>query len=284
MSQEDKLNTTDRITVRNPFKFSAADRYEERDGFPIFSILEITTSSLCTRTCSFCPRGVGWRDKSGGYLTLDHAEVLTEELHALEFKGNVILSGLGEPMWHPNWMHLATIITSGPWKSQLITNGDLLNSPDQVRMFDKVCVSMYDGVHQIDYLSTLLDGLNFELRPRYANEFMQLSNRAGWMNWPPRENLSDHPCNYPMYQLTMNHDGRVIHCCHDWTDSDLGNVFESGLWGVWTGPALRSARETLFENRHRRPCRDCDVTGTLSGAEFRSGWMKLYSDSPEQSE
>ncbi len=266
----------DRITSRNPFKFSMADRYAEREGIPLFSVLELTTTARCTRTCSFCPRGEGWRDESGGELKLRDARGLVEELAELGFSGLLILSGLGEPMSHRHWRCLADCLTSGPWKSQLITNGDYLRSADQVKMFDLVCVSLYDGPHQEEKFADLLDGLNYELRRRYTQEFLQLSNRAGWMSWKPRADMKEHPCNYPMYQLSADHDGRAFLCCHDWSETNLGNIFSDGVWSVWTGARMRAVREVLFVHRHMEPCRSCDVTGVLSGDEHKRGWRNLY--------
>ena len=268
-----------RITITSPLKFDLADKLlEGAQEFPLFSILELNLTPHCNRKCNMCPRGHGYTD-TGKALSLANADKLVNELKKINYEGLIILGGFGEPMLHPKWDELIPLISQGDWTIQLVTNGDLLKNQDQVKDIDLISVSLYDGDHQIKEFNNLLSGLNYELRPWYKNsETENLSSRGGFLDFSNADYLF-RGCNYTMYHLFLNHDGRVFTCCHDWSnDFDLGNAFKEGLLNVWNGDKFKQIRQTHFTNRNCKPCKKCDVGGLLSGDKHKQGWEMYYAN------
>jgi radical SAM protein with 4Fe4S-binding SPASM domain len=257
-------------------KYQKADEYSERHGFPLFSIFEVNISPYCTRRCSFCPRGHGYID-SGRPLSLDSAIKMTGELSEIKFSGLLVISGLCEPMTHPYWSEIREIFTSGPWLSQVVTNGDLLVSPDQISGFDYVCVSLCEGPRPELELMLSNRGGVYDIHRRYENDFIALSNRAGYLEGVAQP---ERPCNYPLYHMFVNHDGRAFTCCHDWWGKyDLGNVFEDGIMHVWLSEKYHNHRKVMLKNRNIAHCVSCDANGMLSGGNHRQGWSGIYKES-----
>jgi len=258
--------------AQNQIKWSKADEYVEYRGFPLFSIFELNITPYCTRHCDYCPRGHGYTD-SGNSMVLEDASKIVDELADIYFRGLLVISGMGEPLLHPYWDAFSEIITNGYWKTQLITNGDLLENSSQVKSFDFVSISLNQPNEQ-KFIGMLEGKVDYEIRQRYLGDFSAKTNRAGYLGGAGN---SDRPCNYPMYHMLINHDGRAFSCCHDWTNTfSLGNVFKDGIFKVWTGDNYHEFREMLFNNRSLDPCWSCDADGMMSGEKHRQGWQKVY--------
>ncbi|MBI4611011.1 MAG: radical SAM protein [Candidatus Rokubacteria bacterium] len=71
-----------------------------------------------------------------------------------------------------------------------------------------------------------------------------------------------YPCVFLWYALAVNWDGQVSLCCVDWNLSAVvGDVRESSLHEIWTGPKVREARRLHVEQRFREVplCHKCTV-------------------------
>ncbi len=77
-------------------------------------------------------------------------------------------------------------------------------------------------------------------------------------------------CNLPFTQLNIVHDGQVSLCCQDlFVKSQMGNVMDEGVLGVWFGEKFQKSRRDLLNmDRTQNPlCAVCDYPGfkTVSG-------------------
>jgi len=260
----------------NELKFSLAERLQFIGDVPLPSIVELNITPICNRTCDFCPRGHGWRDP-GKPMTLSNLEKITTELSDLGFEGVIDIAGFSEPLLHPQHYEVMTMLSKGKWCTMLTTNGDFLKDKKQVELYDKVLVSMYDGPHQKEKFEKILDGMHFELVERYNNHFTELTNRAGYLQTIRTIDVNRR-CNYLMYNLFITHNGDVIICSHNWNLSQvLGNVFESGIWNVWTNDNMKQYRTVLMNNRKISPCNKCDVNGTMIGDKHMLAWANKKS-------
>lgn len=69
-------------------------------------------------------------------------------------------------------------------------------------------------------------------------------------------------CPYPFYSLAVNFDGSVSICCADWSHGTVvGEVRNSSLREIWTGPILNDFRRRHLENRRGEiaPCAHCQT-------------------------
>ena len=72
---------------------------------PLFSLVEISDSGTCNRSCSFCPRSdKNWIkefDKKE-FIKPELHESIVSQLRELEYSGIVVYSGFNEPLLNKN--------------------------------------------------------------------------------------------------------------------------------------------------------------------------------------
>ena len=66
--------------------------------WPLPSIVELSPSGTCNRTCVFCPRSDPAYPDVEEFMSLELTEKLSTQLAAIEFSGLVIFSGFVEPL------------------------------------------------------------------------------------------------------------------------------------------------------------------------------------------
>ena len=68
------------------------------DNKPLFSSLDINITELCNRKCVFCPR-VNENEYPNQNLNIDLGLInkISEELINLNYQGEIVISGFGEP-------------------------------------------------------------------------------------------------------------------------------------------------------------------------------------------
>jgi len=266
------------------------------DGIPMPSLVEVSESGTCNRSCSFCPRSGPDYPDIKEFIDPALVDKLAGQIGELGFKGLFMFSGFVEPMVDKNIFNLVKIARDHlpNARIEMVTNGDVLDKDRLLRLFDSglstLLISVYDGPESAQELEELCrsSGLNdgqFILRRRYLsvdeNFGINLSNRAGTMdnaehNIPSLHEPLDHPCYYPHYTFFMDYLGDVLVCPHDWGKNFIvGNLKDQDFIDVWTAPELIQARERLAAgNRGMSPCNVCDVKGTLMGLGHAEKWSE----------
>jgi len=269
----------------------------DESGFPLPSIVEISESGTCNRTCAFCPRSAPDYLDIKGFIDPALVEKLTRQLNEVGFKGLFLFSGFVEPLLDKNIYDLVALVRSNlpECRIEMVTNGDVLNNKRLIRLFDSglstLLISVYDGKPEADAFETLcrdagLTDDQFKIRHRYLppeQDFgITLSNRAGMMEntgykIPSLTTPSVQPCYYPHYTFFMDYLGDVLQCPHDWGKKFIiGNMITQDFKDIWLGPKLKFARKRLATGeRNYSPCNVCDVKGTLIGGKHVQAWESL---------
>lgn len=185
------------------------------------------------------------------------------------------------------------------FRTELVTNGDFLTRELLAQIYnagiDYVCVSMYDGPHQVGKFNDLFNSLSVEqnlyaLRDRWHDqdaEFgLKLTNRAGSMPLgPDSASYANHPCYYFAYSLTIDWNGDVLHCIQDWQKRvKYGNLNSESIYDVWTSERMSTKRRDLIEGKRTTgPCKLCNADGTIHGANHAASWL-AYQANLEQSD
>ncbi|MFH1581667.1 MAG: radical SAM/SPASM domain-containing protein [Pseudomonadota bacterium] len=266
---------------------------------PIFSHIEINLSGLCTRKCEFCPRSNPEVFPSvDEYMPVRLFEKIVADLQDIDFKGTIIFSAFSEPLLHQQLEDLVRL--AGKYcpeaRTEVITNGDPLTEKRLSSLFSAglatLCVSMYDGPHQLDQFKAMQravglrnDQIVFRQRWLSAKEHfgITLTNRGGAIEMKdlgvvtPAEPVKK-PCYYPFSQITINFDGKVLLCTHDWNKRiSVGDVNDSSLLEVWNNDRLKKIRMDLARaNRDFSPCNLCNVDGTMMGQNHFNAWERFY--------
>tara|TARA_Y100001970_G_scaffold76866_1_gene97651 strand:- start:13475 stop:14359 length:885 start_codon:yes stop_codon:yes gene_type:complete len=265
--------------------------------FPLPSLVEISDSGTCNRSCSFCPRSdPDYKDVKEFISEELHIKIF-KELSELNYQGLVIYSGFNEPLLNKNvYKNLKSAREYLPdAKFELITNGDVLNEDRLKKLFlsglNTILISVYDGPEDMKKFQKMCEkvGLNekqYVIRNRYLppeQDFgITMSNRGGLME------KADHKigklksplkqkCNYPSYTFFIDYNGDVLMCSHDWGKKKiLGNLYKQSIMEIWTSKQSMAARKRLINSdRNFSPCDVCDVSGGLIGESHASAWDKI---------
>ena len=267
-------------------------------GIPIPSVVEISESGTCNRSCKFCPRSNPDFPDVKEFIPPALLDKLTRQLAEIGFKGIFLFSGFVEPLLDKAiFDHVATVRRNLPEaKPEMVTNGDVLTEDRLKRLFDAglstILISVYDSAEDAERFEAMCRGVGlsddqFVIRHRYlppTSDFgITLSNRAGLMQDAEYaiDDTSEplaHPCHYPLYTFFMDYLGDALLCPHDWGKKlIIGNMHEQNFQDIWTGPKANMARRRLLSSdRGFPPCNVCDVKGTLMGQKHAEAWAAYY--------
>lgn len=263
------------------------DRVQLHNGVPLWSLLEINPTELCTRRCSFCPRSdPAFYPNLPLHMSLDLARKMAAELSALDYRGGVSFCGYGEPLLHPLFEDLVECFAD--FRCEIVTSGDGLNAARIARLADHgmdfFVVSMYDGPHQVEHFTAMFAEAGFGsagyiLRDRWHTDVddfgLKLTNRAGTVSVGNQDKVcAERPCNYLAYELLIDWNGDALLCPQDWHKRlRFGNAAQQPLVDIWTSKAMHKRRQQLFRGRTGlHPCAGCNVDGTLHGFNHVEQW------------
>jgi len=234
----------------------------------LFSIVEISLTNFCNRSCSFCPVDVPDKITEINIITILK---IVEELNRLNFKGLICLSGYCEPTLHPYLNDIINIIRYELPECilSLHTNGDFISRLKQYDV-DYTVVSLYEEERLEEF-----EKLDVIINKRYEEGNMILSNRAGAM---PTEKILPlkEKCLYPFYMIYIDYNGDVLYCSHNFHKKNiLGNINNKSLFEMWNGNKINDIRDSLSQNnRNFSPCNMCDVNGSVMGENSYETWKQ----------
>ena len=196
-------------------------QFAKNSKIPLPSVIEISDSGTCNRSCIFCPRSdQEWIDKfdKKEFIKKELHEKICKELSSFNYKGIVVYSGFNEPMLNKKCFEniLRTRKYLPEAKIELITNGDVLNVEKIIKLFasglSTLLISVYDGPDDLEKFNQMckdakLESYQYVIRNRYLppekNFGITISNRGGLMENAGYaiKSLSksiNEPCYYPL--------------------------------------------------------------------------------------
>ncbi len=270
-------------------------------SIPLPSLVEISDSGTCNRSCSFCPRSdPNYLDKKE-FIDQKLNYSLCEQLSKYNYKGIFAYSGFNEPLLNKNIYENIKIARKFLPLSriEIVTNGDVLNKKRLKKLFESgltlIHISVYDGPDDAKKFLDLCKSAGLEekkqfmIRHRYYGadqDFgLTLSNRSGMMKnaefkIEPLKASVKKPCFYPSYTFFMDYNGDVLMCSHDWGKKNiLGNLNKSSFLEIWTSQLSEISRKSLLQgDRNFSPCNVCDVQGNLIGEHHGKAWKRHYGE------
>ena len=196
-----------------------------KKNIPLPSVVEISESGTCNRTCSFCPRSAPDYNDIKEFISDKLIIKLSKQLSVYDYSGIFLFSGFVEPLIDKNIFNLLSIVKKylAKAKIEMVTNGDVLDEERTKKLFKSglstLLISIYDGKKEADDMENLLkkSGLKedqFKVRHRYLPESedfgITLSNRSGMMDnaeyvIPSLKEPMKSPCYYPHYTFFMDY-------------------------------------------------------------------------------
>ena len=275
-------------------------QFIEGSKIPLPSVVEISDSGTCNRSCVFCPRSdPTWIKEFDNkeFIKKELHEKICKELSQCNYSGIVVYSGFNEPLLNKacfeNIARTRKYLPNA--KIELITNGDVLNLTRIKKLFSSglstLLISVYDGPEDMDKFQNLckeanLDQNQFVIRNRYLppekDYGITMSNRGGLMENAVHSINSlkksiKEPCYYPSYNFFIDYNGDVLMCSHDWGKKNiLGNLNDDTIIDIWMSENAKKSRFNLANaDREFSPCNVCDVKGSLIGSAHAKAWEGL---------
>jgi radical SAM protein with 4Fe4S-binding SPASM domain len=273
-------------------------QYVEGSKIPLPSVVEISDSGTCNRSCVFCPRSdPKWIKEFDNkeFIKKNLHEKICKELSEYNYSGIIVYSGFNEPLLNKacfeNVARTRKYLPNA--KIELITNGDVLNLERINKLFSSglstLLISVYDGPEDMIKFKNLCAEANlnenqFVIRNRYLppeeDYGITMSNRGGLMENAAHsiESLKKsikEPCYYPSYNFFIDYNGDVLMCSHDWGKKNiLGNLNKNTILDIWMSENAKKSRFNLANSdRDFSPCNVCDVKGSLIGETHAKAWQ-----------
>jgi len=250
-----------------------------------FDEIQIETTSVCNRSCDFCPNSVNPPPSSRMSSVL--FQKIADELGDMEYSGNIALYLRNEPFMDKSLHKSVRLIRDKCPKSfiYIASNGDLVTVEKLIQVFDAgmsgVALSAYDGKEQtadfhalakkfvskypsVNYVSGRRDIHDHTNKyiwvTSYSDNPENFFNRAGTVSVHAKlKKPLPLMCTLPFKQLCVTATGEVALCCADWyAEAGLGNVNNHSLLDIWFSLEFRSYRDSLSNfDRSKHLCDKC---------------------------
>jgi radical SAM protein with 4Fe4S-binding SPASM domain len=218
----------------------------------LFTSVEIETTSICNRKCSYCPNSTNMRPEK--YIDEKLFYKIIDELAELKFSGRFSPHFYGEPLLDGRLVSLLSYVRQKLPKVfiKVFTNGDLLTE----KLFHQLISAGVDVVRisqhgqapapGLEELLAKLDEKMKRSRIEYLvyhdkQETMPLMNRGGLVQ------VSQHRQTFCDYVNTLVVDvaGNVILCCQDFLSQySFGNLREQGVAEIWHNRSYKAMRDS----------------------------------------
>ena len=115
--------------------------------------LYIEASTLCNLDCKMCMRRT-WKDEPMGHMDMDVYKKVIDEAAGMDSIHTVFFGGIGEPMFHPQFVEMVRLAKAAGKRVEAVSNGTLINQETAVGMIeaglDEVWISV-DGFDEAMY-------------------------------------------------------------------------------------------------------------------------------------
>jgi radical SAM protein with 4Fe4S-binding SPASM domain len=228
------------------------------EKIPLFSTVEVETSSFCNRKCPSCLRNsypqrkkvTSWFENNK--LSTDIIYRLIDELVSMHYKGDINLQHYNEPLFDDRIVDIAKRAKDKGIRSiKMCTNGDLLTEAKARELnglFDSLTIALYDDppIPTKNNIYKLVSKIRKKHRKNELRKLLPKTHICFVENHIPThfsqaldaqglaKQYQYNPCNQPIKRFIVNHKGEVLLCCDDLIGHfDLGNVKASSIEELW---------------------------------------------------
>lgn len=240
------------------------------------SSIELNLIDICNRTCSFCPRGVGFENTKSN-MSLNTSKAINRSLRYIDYRGTITLAGFGEPLLQKNILKHVQTLKKGVQLKQikLITNGDFLTQKTAFDLINAgvncIKISMYDQDDTERFESFLYQYPQVERIYKHYYDGLPAEVEVNRNEiWSERKIINKkRSCYLPFYKMFINWDGKVGLCSNDWNLSQVfGNVNRDWIHDIWESDYYKSYRRIMIQSKRiMSPCISCNVDGQVLGKE-----------------
>lgn len=219
----------------------------------LFQSVEIETTSICNRTCTYCPNST--HKRKSGYMEENLFYKIVDELAAIKFKGRFSPHFYGEPLYDTRIVQLLAY-TRKKLPNVLIklfTNGDLLTYDSFKELIeagvDVFRISQHDEAPSKNILDIYkrLDSDTINRRIEFLKYFDNeelLMNRGGLIE--VKKNVEMLFCFFAE-GITIDYEGNMLLCCQDYMSKNIfGNLKTEKIVDIWNKDHYKILRDQII--------------------------------------
>lgn len=250
-----KLNALSNVVKGQLLSFRIGKRmclsYEKRSS-PLFASVEIETTSICNRKCSYCPNSNTKRPAVNMKEELYYK--IVDELADIGFSGRFSPHLYGEPLVDKRIVRFVAYARNKLPNAfiKLFTNGDKLTYEVFNELIeagvDIVRIAQHDESPSLT-LSDTLKKIDDRIKKdhieyvKYFNNDEDLMNRGGLIE--VKHDTEMKYCNY-VSGITIDYAGNMLLCCQDFLSRyRFGNLEEESINGVWNSKNYKLLRDKI---------------------------------------
>jgi len=243
-------------SIRNIYKYGKAD---------MFRNVEIETTTICNRRCSWCPNSRYQREQT--LMGEELYKKIINQLAEIKFDGRVSPHFYGEPLTDKRLPELIRYTRKMLPRAriEIFSNGDLLTKElyyDLIKAGVDFFTITQHGNTMAETMKDLLNSLTTEetkkrIYYKVLNEDSPLKNRGGLIEAKHLETTGN--CVLPSETVIIDYKGNAILCCNDYLSSKpFGNINEEKLMDIWKKTEYKKIRNELKKGRFRLDiCKKC---------------------------
>lgn len=227
----------------------------------VFDAIEIETTAVCNRACSFCPNSLVGR-KKGVMKTHDVLHIL-DQLGMMRYHGRISLHMYGEPLLDKR---LPSLVAYARRKCpeafiKINSNGDFVTRTNVTQLtqagMDLLYISQYDNSVQqnvkdvLNWMTSTRPQWVHHLQVRVTSSFSD--NRAGLLPHIGAQHKVMHtPCYRPLTTMVINWEGNHVLCCNDYFGTCvIGSIHATPLLSLWFASRLVRIRKMLRAGKRK---------------------------------
>lgn len=253
----------------------------------MFYGVDIETTTICNRKCSFCPNKFGKRPREKMKEKCFYK--IIKDLGTINYNRRISLHLYGEPLLDQRICKFIKYTRKKCPESFIFinSNGDYLTC----KLFERLMKAGMDLLYITQYddkmnknIRTVLSWLNKKKRWWRKNIYVRVKNnftdnRGGLL--PEMVNIKKPlraNCPRPRTKLAINWQGKVLLCCDDYFGKVImGDANKQSLMEIWNGRRFKLFRKYLRKKRRDRIsiCKSCSFKGGNLFYEL-SPWENLH--------
>ena len=254
--------------------------YRHSFGFSLLPFqFTVNIANICNRKCKFCnyhaPENIQddfsrWWKAQPKFMNYELFAGMLRRMGLLRlFINQLVLTGKGEPMMHPDFIKFCKLLNELKIYFSITTDGDYLNpyaifQLSKLKYLRYVRISVYD-VKRVPHWKDLQKNANipillFNETGQHFDDMIEgfvICNNDGTDQYAtiPKDFNKAKSCRVPFAFNTMNTDGSIVPC---YGYFETGNVFTGTLWNAWNGKRMREIRMKALDMKAEKcPCLNC---------------------------
>ena len=251
------------ILVNFP-KYLKDNKFVQRAYFELtdfFTTVEIETTTICNRSCGYCPNSLFDREKE--FMEISVFKMIIDQLAEIGYQGHIHLHRYGEPLIDDRLVTLVSLVRQSLPSAviDIFTNGDYLTSTNFKTLVhsgvDNFIITKHwrhdDGREPTQtqgWANGFFNKLDeAELQRIEYNKMApgnRLFNRGGKI--PLRDLWHLDRCFTATQELEIDYRGNVLLCCNQFRAQDgpvFGNIMIDSIRTIWSNPQYRRIRKNL---------------------------------------